>query len=80
MTASPEAHPAEISHSSFYDNSYICGWLLVSTGKNNKESQPGLQRGGRLIKITITMFVLYAGKLGTFENWSLNTVEMNNYN
>ena len=40
MTASPEAHPAEISHSSFYDNSYIWGWLLVSTGKNNIESQP----------------------------------------
>ena len=40
MTASPEAHPAEISHSSFYDNSYICGCLLVNTGKNNKESQP----------------------------------------
>ena len=33
-----------------------------------------------MIKITITMFVLYAEKLGTFENWSLNTVEMNNYN
>ena len=80
MTASPEAHPAVISHSSFYDNSYICGWLLVNTGKNNKESQPWAVKRWQLIKITITMFVLYAGKLGTFENWSLNTVEMNNYN
>ena len=52
--------------------SYIYGWPLVNAGKNNKKGKPfaakgwprSLNKGGHLLKMTITMFVLYAGKVG----------------
>ena len=55
--------------------SYFCGWPLVNTGKNNKKGKPwaangwlrSLNKGGHLLKMTITMFVLYAGKFGTLK-------------
>ena len=54
--------------------SYIYGWPLVNTGKNNKKGKPlaakgwprSFNKGGHLLKMTITMFVLYAGKVGAF--------------
>ena len=66
--------------------SYIYGWPLVNTGKNDKKGKPfaakgwprSLNKGGYLLKMTITMFVLYAGKFEGFENSSLNTVKTNN--
>ena len=52
--------------------SYIHVWPLVNTGKNDKKGKPwtakgwlrSLNKGGHLLKITITVFVLYAGKIG----------------
>ena len=60
--------------------SYIFGRPLVNTGKNNKKGKPflakgwprSLNKGGHLLKMTIAMFVLYAGKIGA------DTVKTNN--
>ena len=67
--------------------SYIYGWPLVNTGKNDKRGKKGKpfaakggprsNKGGHLLKM-ITMFVLYEGKIEGFENSSLNTVKRNN--
>ena len=55
--------------------SYIYGWPLVNTGKNNKIGKPwaakgwlrSLSKGSHLSKKTITMFVLNVGKIGTLK-------------
>ena len=55
--------------------SYIYGWPLVNTGKNNKKGKTwvakgwlrSLNKGDHLLKITITMFVLYVGKFGALK-------------
>ena len=55
--------------------SYIYGWPLVNTGKNNKKGKTwvakgwlrSLNKGNHLLKMTITMFVLYVGKFGALK-------------
>ena len=55
--------------------SHIYGWTLVNTGKNKKKGKTwavkgwlrSLNKGGHLLKMTITMFVLYAGKFVALE-------------
>ena len=47
----------------------------MNRGKNNKKGKTwaakgwlrSLNKGGRLLKMTITMFVLYAGKFGALK-------------
>ena len=68
-------------------------WPLVNTGKNNKKDKTwaakgwlrSLNKGGHLLKMTITMFVLYAGKFGALKTATtvavktVNTVKTNNW-
>ena len=55
--------------------SFIYGWSLVNTGKNKKKGKTwavkgwlrSLNKGDHLLKMTITMFVLYVGKFGALK-------------
>ena len=55
--------------------SYIYGWSPVNTGKNYKKGKTwaakgwlrSLNKGDHLLKMTITMFVLYVGKFGALK-------------
>ena len=70
MFVSPDAH-IEMFHSFILLD---LGWPLVNTGKNKKKGKPwaakgwprSLNKGSHLLKMTITMFVLYGGKIGAF--------------
>ena len=75
--ASPEPTPKCLIPSF----SFIYGWPLVNTGKNNKKGKQWTAKGWLrslnkgLLKMTMTMFILYARKITQgFENSSLNTL------